>query len=196
MRHVITIDPGLDVTGVAVWDLDQRHGPNMELSALAALVGSFDVSTDPADRIEQRLAELYDDTVSLVGEFEPVLLYLEAPAFEGDYVGTANRSSVNRYFEARGAILAALGTHPGRIPVIQERAGTSTKEYRVEVLEKLLAISGHTLPTGPQGGKREDQVDAIWIGYWALTTRVEEDLRELVNSAAISAAPVMPPSGE
>ena len=189
---IIAIDPGLDVTGVALFDLDRFHelGGTSD-AAYKAFAGCTTVSTSPAEPMEARHAEIHLDLLELLAPDDVTLAYLELPAFTGDYDGTpTRRETMHRMLEARGAILGALGM--ACLPVVQVRAGQSSKEHREEVLERGFNAAGLKLPRGPRGGKREDEWDAIWLGYWALTTRVMRDVGELLPPSDAGGQPLAP----
>lgn len=182
--HVISVDPGLDGIGVAVWDAHQFETLRREIrpelaAALRALVGVFLVTTDPADPIDMRLAEIADQMRRAVEEWKPVVAYVETPAYTGDYGDDrSRRGNTNKLYMGLGAVLAGLGAWRPDLHVVTIRAGQARKSERHAILEENARVARIRLPEGPRGGARTDEVDAIWIGAYGLTERLNMDLKE------------------
>lgn len=182
--HVISVDPGLDGIGVAVWDAHQFETLRREIrpelaAALRALVGVFLVTTDPADPIDMRLAEIADEMRRAVEEWKPVVAYVETPAYTGDYGDDrSRRGNTNKLYMGLGAVLAGLGAWRPDLHVVTIRAGQARKSERHAILEENARVARIRLPEGPRGGARTDEVDAIWIGAYGLTERLNMDLKE------------------
>lgn len=182
--HVISVDPGLDGIGVAVWDADRFDELRREIrpelaAALRALVGVFLVTTDPADPIDMRLAEIADQMRRAVEEWKPVVAYVETPAYTGDYGDDrSRRGNTNKLYMGLGAVLAGLGAWRPDLHVVTIRAGQARKSERHAILEENARVARIRLPEGPRGGARTDEVDAIWIGAYGLTERLNMDLKE------------------
>ena len=178
---LLAIDPGLDVTGTALFDLVawDNQSPKTLRDALTVLGPLTKLMTTPKDRPEVRLADLATDLDALCNEYPPQICYIEHPQIHGDYArsnGGLYRKSVNALYEARGALLATLGIL--QVPVVQVRAGTEAKRVRHGYLQNLFRAAKRELPAGPKGGAEEDIWDAIWIGVWALVNRFEVDMAE------------------
>ncbi|HEX6941147.1 MAG TPA: hypothetical protein VF158_17220, partial [Longimicrobiales bacterium] len=101
----------------------------------------------------------------------------ETPAHHGDYGDDpGRRKGANALYMALGAILSGLGQCRGHCRIVQLRAGRSRKEERRTILEQNARVAGIRLPQGPRGGKRLDEIDAIWIGAYGLSERLSRDL--------------------
>lgn len=190
--HILTIDPALDGVGLAVFDYDrfrhQTRGP-AEFRALRALVWSDTLSTSASTPLSERLEAIAIRVASLVREWEAELVYVELPAYSGTYDrGGPSRENLNRLYMGIGACLAgasvALSTTGGRLQEV--RAGTSKKSERKATLEQVADQVGIRLPQGPRGGGREDEIDAIWIGWWALLNRVAFDRKSPEEAPAVA----------
>ena len=182
--HVISVDPGLDGIGVAVWDADRFDELRREIrpelaAALRALAGVFLVTTDPGDPIDVRLAEIAAEMRRAAEEWQPAIAYVETPAYTGDYGDDrSRRGNTNKLYMGLGAVLAGLGSVRPSLHVVTLRAGQERKSDRRMILEQNARVAGVRLPEGPRGGERRDEVDAIWIGAYGLTERLHRDLRE------------------
>src|SRR5690606_3799632 len=184
--HVISVDPGLDGIGVAVWDAHRFDELRREIrpelaAALRALVGVFLVTTAPGDPIDVRLAEIVSEMQRVKDEFNPAIAYVEMPAYTGDYYdeyARSRRSNVNKLYMGLGAVLAGLGAWRPDLHVVTIRAGQGRKIGRDAIVEENARVARIRLPEGPRGGARTDEVDAIWIGAYGLTERLNMDLKE------------------
>lgn len=185
MNHVLSIDPGLDGIGAAVFDLD-AYAPTATtpapIAAVKAWRASWTITTDPADPYAVRCAQIALQLEADVDRWRPRLIYLEVPEISGDYGDdTQRRDSVNRLHVGIGAVLAGLGvaTADRLCDVHQVKPGTMPKAQRHAVLADAFRKARIRLPTGPKGGvtTKEDERDAIWIGWWCLQHRASRDLQ-------------------
>ena len=200
----LTIDPGLDGVGVAVFDIglwrQQRNLPD-NLRSLWALRRTALIETSTKDALPVRLHSIAAQVTEAVLFWSPVKVYVERPAIDGVYRARRrgnNQSTLagqNRLYESRGAILAAT---TAAMLVIQHRpedvidieAGGIPKgnrhrmlAYSEDQVRKLLerpnvtrTAGPVTLPRGPRGGIPSDEWDAVWIGIQAFS-RIEADMR-------------------
>jgi hypothetical protein len=185
MTRLLSIDPGLDGIGVALFDAE-KYSPTPDLpgpvAAVRAWEASWTITTDPADELADRCAAIALQLQADVQRWTPRLVYLEVPEISGDYGDNrGRRRSVNLLHVGIGAVLAGLGAATaGRlIDVHQVKPGTAAKESRQAWLEEAFRKARIRLPVGPRGGKKEDEVDAIWLGWWCLQHRVSGDLRRV-----------------
>lgn len=147
------IDPGLAIVGWAILTEDNRCN--------ASLIDFGTVETDKSLSTPQRLTELEQDLIEIVGEFQPTGIAIEMPFF-------------GREIKAAGGVLQALGVinlvcyRNGNItPIFLHQAswkahlghGRATKSDVAEVVKMLFDLE--ELPIN-------DAVDAIGIGYAGL----------------------------
>jgi hypothetical protein len=66
---------------------------------------------------------------------------------------------------AIGAVMAGLGD----ADVHEMAPGKISKGQRWQHLHLLAKEARVPLPEGPRGGLLEDELDAIWLGWWAAT---------------------------
>jgi hypothetical protein len=159
----------MDDTGWAVFDyqrfLDLGATPQ---AALLALLESGTIHTSPKDDLAQRisdLAEALDTTAETYGCQWGVV---EIPATSGDYSGKQRaRQSLNLLYMSIGAALATLAA---TMPTTTSKASTTPKAQRHAALQLCHAATpkAQPLPVGPRGGKRDDEMDAICLGWWAM----------------------------
>ena len=166
---ILAVDPGLDDTGWACFDYDRflRLGATPQAGILA-LVDSGTIHTSPKDNLVDRIQDLAREMDRVLSHHKPVFAVLEAPSYSGDYGPTKKaRSSLNGLYVALGGILAVLVAHTD---VDLQPASRTPKAQRLASLEMTHSATPDAppLPKGPRGGKREDEMDAIHLGWWAL----------------------------
>jgi len=172
--NILAIDPGFDTTGWAVFRCRPDQLPQTLNHALGLLHATGEICTSTADPDHVRLASLAQQMKNLLEAYFPVLVYLERPAYAGDYGGRrARRAEVNKLYMAIGALQAVIrGPQLFTVPAIR-----TPKDTRHQLLSHAAQVSRVSLPEGPRGGARQDQLDAIWLGCQALLERVAGDLR-------------------
>lgn len=173
---MIAIDPGIDTTGVAVFDLERWEdagGTKNNLGrALRAFELHYEITTSPDDELAERLIRLHYAVAEIVADQNPEVAYVEMPAYHGSYSGgTERRRGVNKLYMALGAILSGLSA----TTVVEMPAIRQPKKHRHELLEAAASVEDVPLPLGPRGGVPEDVWDALWVGIQALTTRGSGD---------------------
>ena len=165
---ILGIDPGLDKDKVAGCVLKLESRPKTLQDALRGYVRCSAETTKPGDDRPARLAEVASWTAAMSKDADVVVV--EVPAITGAYARVANhrlnRKGVDALMMAMGAILAAA--EMSEALVVELAADTQRKRFRHECLEMAAGQLGITLPIGPRGGKREDEMDAIWTACrWA-----------------------------
>jgi hypothetical protein len=183
MKLLIAIDPGLDDTGVAAFDIDayevyRQSQVAPPKAALRSFLWSRVISTSPRLSIEDRLPFLSRDVARLVWgthDYAPIgpiasVVVVEMPASTGSYgKNRNNHRALSGLWMAIGAIIGALdGIEVWTVPA--DRRSKTTRHQELLALAPLCKVS---LPTGPRGGKRLDELDAIWLGWIAMMGHTE-----------------------
>jgi Holliday junction resolvasome RuvABC endonuclease subunit len=165
------IDPGLDAVAIAVLSEEtyrEKVRAGSVTAPLQAWVVSVLIRTSPRTPLPDRLGEIRSAIEDLLETRPPAAVYVEVPAYAGQYArgGQQTRGGVNGLYLGTGAVLSSVA---GRgFPVKELKAGRAPKRSRHTVLEAMSRGTRIKLPEGPRGGKREDELDALWIGCWAL----------------------------
>ncbi|HEY5579442.1 MAG TPA: crossover junction endodeoxyribonuclease RuvC, partial [Acidimicrobiia bacterium] len=114
---VLGIDPGLAVTGYGVIRIDVG-GP-----AVPAVAAAGVIRTDALAAVQDRLAELYRDVTSLLGEYRPQSVAME-------------RLFVNRNLQTASSVARASGV----ILLAAAEQGAAVSEYTPSQVK--IAVSG------------------------------------------------------
>lgn len=130
---VLGIDPGLANTGYAVLRIDGREARAVTHGAIVT-----PAKQDPA----RRLATIQREIVALIEAHRP-----DAMALESLYIG-ANPRAILSVGQARGAVLAACGTHgiesaeyaPAEIKVAVTGSGRAGKDQIIRMVTLTLAL--------------------------------------------------------
>lgn len=170
--RILSIDPGLDVTGVAVWRPEPRRAPWMAATAVDKLGVLDDVvllRTSPRDPMPQRMAYLFSELRHLALERVARLAYVETPARAGSYqrhrraargeVGEMLAAPLMGFHMACGAIYAALVE--AHVTVEECRAGRASKAEKRELVNHARRQAGYD-PL-----RNQDAVDALFVGLAA-----------------------------
>lgn len=169
--NILAVDPGLDATGVAVLDYAMfvRLGATPQ-AGIRALMHSDTITTSPDRPYPERIFTLCQELHRKALVFDCQWGVMEWPAYHGTYGrGTASRPSLNALYLAMGAVLATMTSTMGA-DVAVHQVGQTSKAERHGMLEQAHSdVPGlKPLPTGPRGGRREDELDAIYLGWWAM----------------------------
>ena len=157
------VDPGIDDTGVAVFDVERTQA-----EGLKGLYLSDTIQTDAKTPLPLRLAHIAITFGDLLELHEPAYVFMEMPAYAGDYGGKKRRrQDLNKLYMAIGALVGITG-HYG-VDVVELEADHMRKDLRHEQLKVMAIAAGIELPTGARGGKRDDEWDAIWTGFFGCT---------------------------
>jgi crossover junction endodeoxyribonuclease RuvC len=146
------IDPGLAIIGWAILEGQENENP--------ILVEYGTIETDKSLSTSERLAELEQDFIDIIKEFQPNCIAMEMPFF-------------SREIKAAGGVLQAVGVinlvcyrEANLIPILLHQSswkahlcqGNAKKDEVAAVLQNLFNLE--ELPIN-------DSVDAIGIGYAA-----------------------------
>jgi hypothetical protein len=182
---LLAIDPGIDVAGAAIYDLDlipRRpagfRGATVELrDVVRGFVGVASGRTRAEDSDLVRCASLARWAASVIDEHHPTVVVLEVPAIAGAHRavqarqtgrrGAINAAGLQKLERAIGAIGAAVLTHP-RAPRLREfRADYPAlfrdKRVRHDVINAALRSAGRAALKG-----NADERDAAFLGGWAI----------------------------
>jgi crossover junction endodeoxyribonuclease RuvC len=161
------IDPGSHRTG---WGLVRQEGSKYVLLDVGL------IKLRPAAPLHERLARLYGDLTTLLELRTPDMVGLES-VFHGP-----NTRSLVTLGQARGALLAAVGSHdiplvdlsPAEVKKSVTGRGSATKDQVAHMMAALLghraAEQAHAL--GKQG--RYDATDALAVAVATLQRRAQE----------------------
>jgi Holliday junction resolvasome RuvABC endonuclease subunit len=166
---IVTIDPGIDVTGVAIWKPELVRAGEF-FGVARALVAIKSIRSRVSDNSAERCKSLARQLAFVLTSARPQTVYIEQPP---DWHGARERrgmqqtatmkaaiAKVNRAFGACAAAAAA-----GDIEVVAVPASRLHKEYRYEQAVKACAkIEG-----GPQP-QNDDERSAVWIGLELIST--------------------------
>jgi len=198
-RWLLALDPGLDVTGWAVFD---RHrlgaGVTLEARCAPALVDLGRLETDPADDIGNRLRALARGFHEVLwrpalraGEYflEPAQteVVIERPAAVSLYGRHARdgkhlaqlHASLEKLQLAIGALHgAALAAHVAALHLV--RTPGTPKPQKQALAKRILAARADATPCRTI----EDERDAIFLGTWWLETGAGRARVEAARRAA------------
>jgi len=177
---ILAIDPGLTATGIAIYDpriqaQRLRSGDPLPVAALRSLRISHTIQVARREELTVRLATLAGEVAELAAGVHPRwqsgqadLVVIEMPAYSGDYAARGrtrnNAKAINLLHLAIGSMIGVLSDY--RIRLVT--ADRQPKERRHAVLSDLAARLGIELPEGPRGGRRMDEMDAMWLGWQAV----------------------------
>ncbi len=174
MSYVVSIDPGLDATGVACWDLRGWRPREPWADVLRRLAQTEVIRTSPETAMPDRLGALHERVTDLLRELRPERCYIETPAIAGVYAARRGRQrgksplnaeSVQKLNWAIGALVTAA---TGELVAVQlVPAPKIPKEQRIAFVRTALAKLGH--PLGAQARVSPDLLDAIYLGATCLT---------------------------
>lgn len=165
---LLTLDPGIDQTGVAVFDSARLRQPARELLACRdALLGIALLRTAPTPPVTERLADLARQLRVVIVEAGARLVLIERPAIPGTYgrnrrkAGTADGfmpRTLQVFSFAVGALVATAADAGCRVEfVTAPRLGKAERAMAVRAVWPAL------------GRTNEDQRDALYLGLTALT---------------------------
>ncbi len=146
---ILGIDPGMAIVGYSLIDFDGEN---------TTLLHSGSIQTQKGDRESQRLLEIFNDMISLIGKYQPDEAAIEKLFF------FKNQTTVMPVAHARGVILAALEKFnipiyeytPMEVKQVLTGYGRADKK-EVEQMVKI-SLGTEALP------KLDDTVDSIAIG--------------------------------
>ena len=152
---ILAVDPGLDDTGLAGFDV--RHWRPREdfLTTLKRLVVTDVVRTRPDMALADRLAAIYQRLTILIAHLRPRVVYVELPRTAGSYRGPVQK----RHF-AIGSLLAAAGGSGA--PVVLIPASPIANARRRARVRNALKQIRHPLGADPRPSP--DLLDAVFLG--------------------------------
>ena len=159
---LLSIDPGLDGVGLAV--IEPSRNSSIE-GVIRALRECRKISTSPKTPLPERLSALHEGVREAARETGAGEIVVEWPRHEGQYGrhGKAQRAMVNRLYVGIGAVLA--GARSSGLPVQLIKASGDPKSTRQALLKQAATQARIRLPETRGGNPREDEWDAIWIGF-------------------------------
>ena len=165
-RRILGIDPGTNVMGYGVLDVEGNH-------AEVVVLGTVQMNKVPDHYL--RLKRIFDRTKSIIDEFLPDELAIEAPFFG------KNVQSMLKLGRAQGICMAAALSHdipvceyaPMKIKMAITGNGASTKEQVAMMLQRMLKFSD--IP------KYLDATDALAVAYCHF---LESNVRKLADSTS------------
>ena len=165
-RRILGIDPGTNVMGYGVLDVEGGHAEVVVLGAVQM--------TKVADHY-LRLKRIFDRTKSIIDEFLPDELAIEAPFFG------KNVQSMLKLGRAQGICMAAALAHdmpvceyaPMKIKMAITGNGAASKEQVAAMLQRMLKFDD--MP------ERLDATDALAVAYCHF---LESNVRRLTEKAS------------
>jgi len=153
-NRVLGIDPGFDRLGLAVIEGNPSKPSHVWSTCVDVPKGSREV----------RLAHVFQEIASVVKTYEP-----ERAVIEGLFFST-NKKTALSVAEARGAVLAALGTlgisvhefTPMQVKVAVTGYGAADKKAVERMVQKLVPL--------PPKKRLDDEFDAIAVALSGLST--------------------------
>lgn len=144
--RVVGFDPGYGLTG---WGVVESHHPGIKALDYGC------IRTSPGDPIQSRLTEIYDGVIEIIDAGKPQYAVVERLYF------SKNRTTAGSVYEARGAILAAIGSRsvelieltPTQIKQSVTGSGRAGKSDVISMVQRLLSIQEKITP--------DDTADAL-----------------------------------
>jgi Holliday junction resolvasome RuvABC endonuclease subunit len=177
--YVVSIDPGLDHTGVATFRLDPKVDWRRAdfTKKCAALMNCQLISTKPEWPMSKRLVELAARLRDQLSAYNPELVVVETPAVAGGAYASKrgagghaiNVAAMGSFFQALGVIVlvaAELSTQELRLV----KASTKKKTERQDLLRIALRRVGKEI----EATYGSDRLDAIFAGAaeaWNIESR-------------------------
>jgi len=148
--RIIAVDPGYERLGIAVLE--------KTATSKEQLLFSECFKTKASDAHHIRLAQVADEMVRVITEYQPSILAIETLFF------SKNTKTALKVAEARGAIIATstqagldvFEFSPQAIKIAVTGSGSSDKNHITKMIPMLIQISG--------GKKYDDEYDAIATG--------------------------------
>jgi Holliday junction resolvasome RuvABC endonuclease subunit len=170
---IVAIDPGIDATGVAVFQMGGwRRGESFD--QLLARLDTYAVLRTKRDQeIPSRLSQLADGLGQVLTGIIATTIYVERPREAGVYHSRLHRqqtksginaAALEKLHFAIGALVVAAMTE--LCDVVLVPAPKIKKSYRAELIHRALRNKNH--PIGLQARPSPDLLDAIYLGVTAL----------------------------
>lgn len=183
-RFLVALDPGLDGTGVAVFDRALYAGlaHSAANNAARALLRLDLWESDPSGSIEARVLEIVDQLRRELAELGAAEVVIEVPSYTGTYAGKSGMADglakLNRLIGGLLVGAAYRGQRvrtlvPDGIPMALRAAFRDVKAYRRAGVRELFRLAGRGKGDIPGWGMRaelsnQDKIDAVWAGLRAL----------------------------
>lgn len=149
---ILSIDPGIDRTGFAIFDKEEGNSYTYITSGL--------VQTDKKDSLQLRISVVYDKIFKLIKKYNPSILVMERVFF------SKNQKTAITVGQSQGVLLLLAAQHnlavhfftPTEIKMAVTGYGNSDKRSIQKMLGLVLKLDAETL-------KQDDRADAIACGY-------------------------------
>jgi Holliday junction resolvasome RuvABC endonuclease subunit len=166
--YLVSIDPGLDHTGVATFALDPRI--DWRRADFTQKCGALEkcelITTKPEWSMPHRLQALANELRSELAYTQPEIVVLEVPATSGQYQRVASgaakyqRGGTDKFFQALGVISVVVVELLGLHTLHQVKASTKKKLDR----QQLLRIALRRVGKEKEAAYGSDRLDAIFAG--------------------------------
>ncbi|MDB5189293.1 MAG: ruvC [Parcubacteria group bacterium] len=155
VRRILGVDPGFDRLGLAVIEGDASKPTHIWSDCVSPAKG------EAADR----LAAVSKAVSDAILKHQPDALAIETLFF------STNKKTALGVAEARGAVLAAAGTHklpvmefsPGQVKLAVTGYGSADKKAIAGMIPRLIVL--------PKKKRKDDELDAIAVAIAGLSTR-------------------------
>lgn len=172
MSRLLAVDPGLDVCGLAVFQLE-GWTPRESVRSLVPRLERWEaIRTPPAMSLPCRLDLLRCRIFDVASEIQASRVVLELPATAGAYSRNRGNRTGNRIPQgiallnrAIGALVCGAYEHTPHLYLVP--ASRVPKKTRLAVVKTNLRIAGHSLSR--EARPSPDMLDAIGIGLQWLT---------------------------
>jgi hypothetical protein len=168
--RIISIDPGLDLVALAVFEYDgsRRWAVADSVAKVNALVEIITFHTKPKDSLGVRLGDIYARTVREIDRVGTRAVFVEMPAMAGGaYASTRGRNGASRNAASMGHFHMALGVilaacDPARTGNELRLYPASTKMKKTARLDYVRGLLQKHAPGFAKAG--QDKLDAVYVG--------------------------------
>lgn len=172
MSRLLVVDPGLDVCGLAVFQLEGWTPREGVLSLMPRLERWEAIRTPPSMLLPDRLDQLRSRIFDVASEVRATRVVLELPATAGAYkrnrggrTGNLIPQGIAQLNRAIGALICGAYQHTADIELVP--ASGVPKKRRIAIVKTNLRLAGHSLSRHARPSP--DILDAVGIGLMWLT---------------------------
>jgi hypothetical protein len=174
-RTILAVDPGIDDTGIALFELAGWQPSESFERVLTRLRTTEVLRTAPSQPLSVRLNVLARGIERIIlaataSKWPVALMYLEQPRTGGTYRQRGrpglNAGDLSLLFMAMGALIGAAGGRSVEVRLVP--APRLAKPVRHQSILLPLAALHH--PLAAQKRRSPDLLDAIWLGATCLTS--------------------------